>query len=466
MSRFDYDPPPTLKRFHQSDARLRFVRGPVGSAKSSAMVMELLRRACETPKDVNDGIRRSKFVITRNTLQQLKTTCWITVQQLIRPIVKFKVSDQTIQLRLPGVESDWILLPLDTPENVDRLLSLELTGVWASEFRELDPQLVADAYSRCGRYPSPKNLRQEDRHYWYGLIAETNSFSADSPWYEKLEEALPANWDYFVQPGAFEPDAENRENLPSRYYEDLIEANDEAWCEQYIHNRITPSLSGQAVFKNAFIPDFHVAEESLTPIPGHPLIIGMDTGRNPAAVICQLDGIGRLLVLDEIHAANMGMTMFLDQKLTPLLGTPRFAGLSGYLVLDPICVRRSEVGEESVLSACRDAGYQAVPAQTNNIAPRLRAVDKFLNKQAGGKAAILFDPVYCKTSILCMQSKYRYKRKKDKTLEDKPEKLHPYSDLMDSLQYACLGTDTRLRGRVFRQTPSTKPSQPSVAGWT
>jgi hypothetical protein len=65
---------------------------------------------------------------------------------------------------------------------------------------------------------------------------------------------------------------------------------------------------------------------------------------------------------------------------------------------------------------------------TNKIDPRLRAVEKFLVEQRNGGPAILFDPVHAYELILAMQSRYRYKIRKDKTLEDKPEKKHPWSD--------------------------------------
>jgi hypothetical protein len=469
MATFDYKPPPTLRDFMLSDKRVRAVRGPVGSAKSSACAMELLRRSCQAPKDITDGVRRSRFVISRNTLQQLRTTNLVTIQALIRPLTHFKVSEQTIQIRLPGVESDWLLLPLDTPDNVDRLLSLELTGAWISEFREIDPELVQAALSRCGRYPSPKNLREEDKDYWYGLFMETNSFSEDSPWYKLLEEDLPKNWGYFVQPGAFDPKAENRENLPPRYYEDLLESNTPEWVDQYIHNKISPSLSGQAVFRNSFDHNFHVSDHALNPIPGYPLIIGMDTGRNPAAVVGQIDHIGRLLVLASVWAENIGMENFLSTHLTPLLSTERFAGLAAYLVLDPACRQRSQIGEESVIDCARRQGYQAVPAMTNAIEPRLRAVEKFLIEQRNGGPAMLFDPVNAHDLVLAMQSRYRYKKKKDHSLESKPEKLHPWSDLADSCQYLALGTQSNLRGRMMarlgRDTTKAGP-EPTASGWT
>jgi len=427
--------------------------------------MELLRRSCEAPVQA-DGVRRSKMVIVRNTLSQLKTTCLVSVQQLLRPVITYKVSDATIQLRMPGIESDWLLLPLDTEQNIQRLLSLELTAAWCSEFREIPPEIVQAVLSRCGRYPSRAMLRPEQADYWYGLIMETNSFSEDSPWFEALEVDRPANWEYFIQPGAFAPGAENRENLPPRYYEDLMESNTEEWSEQYIHNRITPSLSGTAVFRNTFSTAFHVSPTPIIPMPGYPLILGTDTGRNPAVLITQLDDRGRLLVLKELFISNMGMDLFLDDFVTPELATDRFCRLNGYMVLDPAGRTRSQIGEESVLSAVQRHGYEAILAMTNSIDPRIRAVEKFLSGQKGGGPAILIDADGCPMLILALQSRYRYKLKKNKEYEEKPEKLHPWSDLcfVAGTPISAGGVDTPIENiRVGMQVDTPAGPRPVMA---
>jgi hypothetical protein len=60
------------------------------------------------------------------------------------------------------------------------------------------------------------------------------------------------------------------------------------------------------VFRESFRPSWHVADEVL-PVNGHPLIIGQDFGRDPCSVICQLDHKGRLLVLGEVVAEDIGL---------------------------------------------------------------------------------------------------------------------------------------------------------------
>jgi hypothetical protein len=467
-----FDAPPTLSSFMLSDKRVRLVRGPVGSGKSSAMVMELLRRATEQAPDARDGIRRTRFALVRNTLPQLQTTTAKTVAELLRGIVTYEAQYKTFWIRVGDIESEWIMLPLDTPENVQRLLSLDLTAGWLSELRELPPQILMDVLGRCGRYPSMANGGPT----WHGVIGETNSFSEDSPWFPILEEKVmpdgkptPPTWGYWIQPGARDEGAENRENLVPGYYEDLIQNNTAEWVEQYVDNKITPSLSGEAVFRASWRNDFHIAKTNLLPVPGTLVVVGMDFGRNPAAVLTQMDIRGRLVVIDELiteEVGSMGIEQFVITKLRPLLAQPKYARLPVGIVGDPAGVARSQIGEESVFKALGRLGFASQPAMTNDIEPRLRAVEKWLLQQRDGKAALLVSP-HCSNLIRAMGARYRYDRVKSGELKPLPTKSHPWSDIADALQYGVLGHSGNVLSRLnrIRRNEKPKPPPPSAA-WT
>lgn len=461
MATLNYTPTPTLGRFMASDARVRIVRGPVGSGKSTAMVMELLRRACQQQPDA-DGVRRTKGAIVRNTLNQLETTSLVTIEKTLKGIALYRAGDHVVQIRAPGVESDWLLMPLDRPENVQRLLSLELTFAWMSELRELDPKLLEDLLGRLGRYPAP--IAGGSSPTWYGLIGETNSFSEDSPWYKILEEQkLMKGWEYYVQPGARDPNAEIPPGLPPQYYSDLIENNTPEWVEQYIDNKVTPSLAGEAVFRSTFKYDFHVSKVDLAPVPGHILVIGQDFGRTPCSIITQMDPKGRLLVLDEIVGENTGIEKFIAMQMRPLLVNSYMQHAIG-VVGDPSGIRKGEQGEESVFDIFKRYGYAAQPASTNIIEPRLRAVEKWFLQQRDGGPAVLISPK-CTTLIRALGSRYRYARKKDGVLHTDPEKLHPWSDVVDAFQYACLGHSGRIVARFSRGRAASAVAPP-IGGWT
>ena len=52
-------------------------------------------------------------------------------------------------------------------------------------------------------------------------------------------------------------------------------------------------------------------------IPGYPLIVGQDFGRNPWSLIGQVDHMGRLLIHQEVPATNMGLEKHVEQNLRP-----------------------------------------------------------------------------------------------------------------------------------------------------
>lgn len=453
VSELIYTPPTTIKTFMESDQRVRVVRGPVGSGKSSGMVMELLRRASQQAPDPKDGKRRTRGVIVRNTMPQLKSTSLKTVLELLRPIVRWEAQNHTIWIEQNDIITEWICMPLDTPDNVQRLLSLDLTFAWLSEFRELPPRILQDVLSRCGRFPS----MMHGGPTWHGVIGETNSFDEDSEWNKILEEKeldgkpLPSSWGYFIQPGAREAGAENKANLVSGYYEDLIENNSPTWVEQYVDNLIAPSLAGEAVYRSSFKSNFHMAKEKIQPIPSTMLVIGMDFGRHPAAVLTQMDMRGRLVALDEAVGDNMGVELFVNTVLRPILARPEYVRLPVGVVGDPAGIARGQIGEESVFKALQRMGFSSQPAQTNLIDPRLRAVEKWLLQQRDGGPALIISPT-CETLRKAMQSKYRYaRRKNDGELQPLPEKTHPWSDISDAFQYAALGHSGTVLARLVKR---------------
>lgn len=463
----NYTTPPTVGRFMLDKHFVRLIMGPVGSGKSAGCFMELLRRA-RLQQPNRQGLRQTRFAIIRNTLQQLRQTCLADIQLWLNPIAHFKVTDQTIQVRFPlpdgtQVESDWMLIPLDTKEDQQRLLSLNLTGAWISEFREIPIDLIDAVAGRCGRYPSKAVAPPT----WFGIIAESNPPDEDSDWYYKLEVDRPSNWGFFKQPGGLDPDAENVENLPDGYYDNLAEGRNQDWIDVHIHAKYGRSLSGQAVFRASFKPDFHVTYEDMSPIESMPLMIAQDFGRTPASLICQIDNKGRLIVHDEVTIEDAGIEQFCTTRLRPKL-YERYAMYRMFMVGDPSGRQKTQVGEESPFDALERLGFEIYPAPTNDLEPRLRAVEQLFLHQVDGGPMLLINGTNCPQLVQAMKSMYRYKRKQNGVLDEKPEKNHPWSDLGDCLQYAALSTNSNYIGRQLarRHAPRVRAPAPSPASWT
>lgn len=464
----NYDAPKTITDFMLDNSKVRLIIGPYGSGKTTGCIMELMRRAMMEHPDANN-VRRTRFVIVRNTAQQLRQTILEDIRKWLSPAMTYRVTDSTVQFRFSHptqgrIESDWMLIPLDKPEDQQRLLSLNITGGWVSEFREIPIRIVEALLGRCGRYV-PIGVKG---NAWHGVIGESNPPDEDSEWYNKLEIERPPTWKLFKQPGGMDPAAENKEpgRLPPGYYEDLIASNNPDWVDVHVHAKYGKSLSGQAVFRASFKPDFHVTYNSLKPIPSLPLMIGQDFGRTPASLIGQVDNRGRLLIFNEATSVDMGIEQFATTTLRPLMFN-NFTGLSSFMVADPTGKDKNQVSEESPFDALRRLGFRVYGAPTNDLEPRLRAVEQLLLRQVDGGPMLLIDGANCPQLVQALKFHYRYKRKQNMELEDKPEKTHPWSDLADCLQYMALSTNANYTGKVIMESrPRPRRPAPSAVGWT
>jgi hypothetical protein len=139
MSGFNYTAPPTCAAFMKDEHFFRCIRGPVGSGKTTAALMELFRRACEQ-HPAADGIRYTRFAVVRQTLKELRDTVLKDILQWLQGAASWKVSDGTVYVRVGDVSSEWVLIPLDNPEDQRRLLSSQFTGAWMSEVIEMNPR--------------------------------------------------------------------------------------------------------------------------------------------------------------------------------------------------------------------------------------------------------------------------------------------------------------------------------------
>jgi hypothetical protein len=458
-----YTAPPTVGDFMLDDHKVRLIMGPYGSGKTTGCIMEFAKRMLEEHPDAT-GTRRTRFVIVRNTAQQLRQTILEDIRKWLQPVMTYKVTDSTVMFDFTHptagkIHSEWMLIPLDKPEDQQRLLSLNITGGWVSEYREIPISIVEALLGRVGRY-RPLGVA---KNAWYGIIGESNPPDEDSEWHIKMEVDRPDNWAVFKQPGGMEPTAENRENLPDGYYESLIESNTEDWVDVHVHAKYGKSLAGQAVFRTSFKPDIHVTYQPLFLNTMKPLMIAQDFGRTPAALICQVDATGRLVVFREAVSNGMGIELFATSLLKPIL-TQFYPGAKSYVIGDPAGRQKSQVGEESPFDCLKRLGFRAYAAPTNDLDPRLRAAEQVMLRLNG----LLIDGNNCPLLIQALKSYYRYKRAKQSgELADIPDKNHPWSDLGDCLQYAALGALGNYDAQLLSDTtPRPRGLRPSVASWT
>lgn len=482
MPTINYSAPPTCAAFMKSQSFGRLIAGPVGSGKTTACLFEMFRRACEQAP-APDGYRYTRFAIVRQTLKQLKDTVLKDITTWLQGIAEYKVSDNTIYVTIGDVKSEWLLIPLDTPEDQRRLLSMQLTGAWMSEAIEMDVGIISPLAGRLGRYPSAAL----GGCTWFGLIADTNMPAEGSPWHKFMELDTPPDWQIFIQPGGMEDNAENLEWLTQTpetlrlpvtsevrraqgrtYYERFLRSNTEDWCKRYVHAQFGDDPSGSAVFKDSFKLSFHVVEGVL-PVSGHPLIIGQDFGRDPCSVICQLDHKGRLLVLEEVLAEDIGLELHVERSLRPALMDERYMGRAIAIVGDPAGRSKGSIYEETSFDALKRMGFQCFPAPTNDIDKRIRSIEAFLLSQRDGGPAMLIDSERCPKIARALNGGYRYAKTRNGVRKALPDK-NDYSHIIDALQYAALaahgGMVGMIAGRLNQAPRRRERARVSAGAWT
>jgi hypothetical protein len=176
-------------------------------------------------------------------------------------------------------------------------------------------------------------------------------------------------------------------------------------------------------------------------------------------------------VLDELKAENMGLEKHIVQNLRPLMGTERYWSTARIVVGDPSGVAKNNHYEETSFDLLKRAGFTAFPAPTNDLDPRLRAIEFFLLQQVDGGPAMVIDADRCPTIVRALGGGYRYEATKAGVLKAIPKK-DEYSHVIDALQYACLvarGGENGLLGsitsRIMRKPARAVPKFSSRA-WT
>lgn len=487
MPQLDYQAPPTCARFMKSDAFGRLLAGPVGSGKTTAAVIELLRRSI-AQKRAADGFRYTRHAIVRQTLKQLKDTVLKDCQNWLSGLGHWKVSENTFHVDFGDVRSEWVFIPLEDAEDQARLLSMQLTGAWLSECIEMDLDVVGPISGRLGRYPSGA----QGTPTWHGWIADTNFPTEMTPWHTFMEDPLNPGKGIgiFKQPSGLSPEAENLNwlvqnedtiKLPidhpvriaqgRRYYERFVElyGEDSDWVRRYVKAEYGDDPSGAAVFKNTFRSDFHIVEDTLL-IPGYPILIGQDFGRNPWSLIAQMDHLGRLVVHQEVPGINVGLEKHVNQNLKPILFSNKFIGFRVAAVGDPSGTSKSNISEESCVDAMGRLGIPCFPAPTNDIEPRLRAVEALLGRQTNGGPTLMISKKGCPHLCRAMSGGYRFTKMKSGALRTKPDKddKEGYSHVADDLQYLSLIVHGGVVPEITRRIrPRAKRrAAVSAAGWT
>lgn len=473
-----YKPPKTIKAFIK-DHRIgelfySWIVGPFGSGKTTALFMKLVFMAKKQEPSA-DGVKRTRAVIVRNTMPQLKDTTLVSWGYWFKDgqAGEWNATDKIFTLKFSdedgyNVECIVMFRPLDTEDDIARVLSLEVNFAIIDEFVQI-PRKIVDALSaRLGRYKLPDGTPVT---VW-GMWGSSNPSTEDNWWFDYLHGSTCRDWakdgsytdedqdvfraritilggnpdeinsTYFLQPSARSDQVENVENLPGtyRYYTNLIKGKSEVWIKQFIDAEWGFSITGQAVV-GSFRSDKHVAKGRLRYDPNLQLVIGLDPGlTGSAAVFMQEDYTGRVNVLGELVQQGYGVKRLFAQRIMPYIKNrfPDCEPSSIVIALDPAGANRAQTDEKSAKKIIHDT-YPSVliECETNNRLPlRIGAYEHYTSYLAEGEPALAIDPFWCPQFIRALKGGWRYGAdvKKEILKGAEPEK-NPFSHVGDAGGY-------------------------------
>ena len=432
-----------MGKFHLDEHFVRALMGPIGSGKSVACCIDVVMKAMAQEPD-SEGYRRTRFAIIRNTYRELVDTTMQTwfdwfpehLGVMLKKDMKFEcnipLGDGTI------MNMQILFRALDKPTDVKKLFSLELTGAWINEARELPKQIMDMLIGRLGRYP--RKVEGKGGPTWHGLILDTNPPDSDHWWYKLFEVDAPDTFALFKQPSGVSEEAENIENLPKGYYKNMQAGKDAEWINVYVHGQYGFVADGKPVYPE-YKDDIHYDAElaNFEPDPTKPIYIGIDFGLTPAAVLGQETSSGRWVLFDELVTEDMGAVNFgrlLNKQLNH-----KYSDFSFETYGDPSGDFRAQTDETTPFQILAAEGIQAWPTYTNDFIIRREAAAAPMQRMDfGGNPGIVLTP-----GVPMLRKAYaggyKYKRMAvsgQERFQDKPDKGR-YSHVAEAAQYLFVG---------------------------
>jgi hypothetical protein len=479
----EFTPDGKVLRAFMSDAqsRVKIIQGPVGSGTSSACCLHIFQQALAQVKQA-DGFQRFRAHVFRETYPKLEETTvktwldWFPEKEFGR----FYWSKPMVhEVRVGSLELDVTFMAMeDIRDAKSYFKSLETSLIWFNEGQFVSFDVIGEAVERVSppRYPAVKDGGCQ----WGGLILDTNAPPADHwipimrgdaapPDYLTAEQrqALrrPSSWRFFMQPpGLIEeyengvlvgymqnPEAENLKHLPPGFYIEKVGGKTKSWIDSNIMNRSSVQVDGKPVYPD-FRREAHVATKPLKPIPGMKLLVGLDFGRQPSALVAQHPR-SQWLVLREIIGRDIGANQF-----APIVKSTLAQHYPGYEVEfwgDPSGAYPGQATDTTPFQVFRNHGMMVRPAPGKNLnSVRKEAMESVLCRMSDGKPALVVDP-RCVTFITGMAGGYHYRRMmvSGEVYTDEPAKTQ-YSHICEAGEYVMLGGG---EGRAVTVLGSQRP---------
>ncbi|UOF77408.1 large subunit terminase [Caudoviricetes sp.] len=444
---------PTLKtqqEFIFCHERRAWLTGPVGSAKTAALIASVL-----VPAYLYPG---SRWFIARKTFWTLEQTTLKKFREALArlgpgAILKEKAGPPYQIWLAPAVKgappSELLFYGLD---DLDKIKSMEFTGIAVDEANEIEDAMAIELDTRL-RHKLPGQTAPEGPFF----LRFTSNPPNRSHWLHKKfcgeEDCDPIPWGrkFRSLPN------ENAANLPVDYYKTIAKGMSAHQRLRLIDGECGPDVSGQPVFED-FNHDLHVGD--LKVIPGIPLIRGWDFGRRrPAVVWAQLTPQGWVNRLAAMMGDNISLQSFATQVLNR--SALQFPTNNTYVdSVDPHGTQERDVTELTSIKVLQQMGLKPRWRDTS-IESGLELMSKGLNTLVRGRPRSMFDRVNCNLLIEGYSGGYSYPKKKDGVTAQLPRKDGYYEHPMDADRYVEVAIDggfVKASQGVLKKSASKKPA--------
>lgn len=480
-----YPPGPVAKAFLRDDSFICGIMGPFGSGKTTAVIMKLIKNCYSQPR-AQDGWIYRRTAIIRNTYPELRTTTMKSWHTWVPPHVgRWREAGPPCHHLTDHVNKiNWEILfvALDRPDDLAKLLSMELSDAYINEAREVPKAILDGLTGRVGRYPAtwqaPCTNAQimldtnpcDTDHWWYVLSESDQSNERNRQLIQSMKEAediLRSKgvlrkdqklFSFFKQPSGRSANAENLKNLRPGYYEFLMAGKDQDFIKVYVDGEYGFVMDGLPVFPE-YRDSTHARE--FPTLAGLGFRLGFDFGLTPAATLSQRTADGRWFVHDEFVSERMGISTFaqdLKRMLARKYPNAVIVSARGDPAGDAVTPE-----EKTCFSILQAAGFKiAEPAVTQDPVRRRESVAFLLRTLVDGDPALLINK-RCGVLRKGMAGGYHRRRLQvpgELKFRDVPEK-NMFSHVCEALEYDCVsaGEDRNVTVSAERRNGS----RPAVA---
>ncbi len=462
-------PGPIAEAFFYDDRPVVGICGPVGSGKTTTLMLSRIRRAVQMPRSVIDGVRRYKLVVVRETYRQLwATTIPSYLETVPKALGNWSGGRGAPVTHAVAFEDDfgpieWTAEFLAFGDDiVASMRGIQTTDLWLSEADTNPVETLTTGVGRVNRWPGQRHfVGYADQYRTYGqIVCDQNAPEPDN-WTVgvffdeagrlRMAAELGINIGFHRQPGGRSPGAENAANLPPGYYETQIATMTLAgrgdMIARLVDSRITHMRAGDPVFKREYAPHIHLRPR-IEPDPSLPLMIGLDQGFIGAAVIGQFrEPFHWRFLADMMFPKERLFAREFGFRLRDLLDSPRFAGLTVEGAWGDIAgeTGASQAAEENAtwnMLVGKTAGITVRPQRigANRVQPRLEAVRAALEYLHGGEPGLVIDEAHCRFLPAAFEARYVWKDEIDARGDKRklPNKSIVEANVMDAAQYLML----------------------------